>query len=92
MWANVAPCEPACTGPWRPGPSSHSGRITITPTEWGVPGFPTHKLLYDAAGIDRGIGVSYDNLLESLMITQRVPAWAGMLDVSLMITPEMSNR
>ena len=23
-------------------------------------GVPTHKLLYDAAGIDRGTGVSYD--------------------------------
>ena len=40
-------------------------------------GVPTHKLLYDAAGIDRGTAVSYDSLLDSLMITQRVPAWAG---------------
>ncbi|GAA2631474.1 ATP-binding protein [Paractinoplanes durhamensis] len=40
-------------------------------------GVPTHKLLYDAAGIDRRTAVSYDNLLDSLMITQRVPAWAG---------------
>lgn len=42
-------------------------------------GVPTHKLLYDAAGIDRNTAVSYDNLLDSLMITQRVPAWAGNL-------------
>lgn len=40
-------------------------------------GVPTHKLLYDAAGIDRETGVNYDNLLDALMITQRVPAWAG---------------
>jgi uncharacterized protein len=40
-------------------------------------GVPTHKLLYDAAGVDRNTAVNYDNLLDSLMITQRVPAWAG---------------
>jgi predicted AAA+ superfamily ATPase len=40
-------------------------------------GVPNHKLLYDAAGIDRATAVSYDNLLDTLMITQRVPAWAG---------------
>ncbi|MEV4636691.1 DUF4143 domain-containing protein [Actinoplanes sp. NPDC049548] len=40
-------------------------------------GTPTHKLLYDAAGIDRATAVGYDTLLESLMITQRVPSWAG---------------
>lgn len=40
-------------------------------------GVPTHKLLYDAAQIDRATAVSYDNLLDTLMITERVPAWAG---------------
>lgn len=40
-------------------------------------GVPTHKLLYDAADIDRVTALSYDNLLETLMITHRVPAWAG---------------
>lgn len=40
-------------------------------------GVATHKLLYDAAGIDRGTAVRYDDLLDGLMITQRVPAWAG---------------
>jgi predicted AAA+ superfamily ATPase len=40
-------------------------------------GVPTHKLLYDAAGIDRATAVNYDDLLDNLMITQRVPAWAG---------------
>ena len=37
-------------------------------------GVPTHKLLYDAVDIDRATAVSYDNLLDNLMITQRVPA------------------
>lgn len=40
-------------------------------------GVPTHKLLYDAVDIDRATAVSYDSLLDNLMITQRVPAWAG---------------
>lgn len=40
-------------------------------------GVPTHKLLYDAAGIDRNTANSYDDLLDTLMITQRIPAWAG---------------
>jgi predicted AAA+ superfamily ATPase len=40
-------------------------------------GVPTHKLLYDAAGISRLAAASYDDLLDSLMITQRIPAWAG---------------
>ncbi|MCL9762815.1 ATP-binding protein [Frankia sp. AiPa1] len=40
-------------------------------------GVPTHKLLYDSAGIDRTTAVAYDDLLDTLMITQRVPAWAG---------------
>jgi uncharacterized protein len=40
-------------------------------------GAPAHKLLYDAAGISRLAASSYDDLLDTLMITQRVPAWAG---------------
>jgi predicted AAA+ superfamily ATPase len=40
-------------------------------------GTPTHKILYDAAGIGRHAATSYDDLLDTLMITQRVPAWAG---------------
>jgi predicted AAA+ superfamily ATPase len=40
-------------------------------------GTPAHKVLYDAAGISRLTGTSYDDLLDTLMITQRVPAWAG---------------
>jgi hypothetical protein len=40
-------------------------------------GVPTHKRLYDAANIDKATAASYDDLLDNLMITQRVPAWAG---------------
>lgn len=40
-------------------------------------GAPTHKLLYDAADIGRVTAASYDDLLDTLLITQRVPAWAG---------------
>ncbi len=40
-------------------------------------GVPTHKLLYDAAGIDRETAVGQDDLLGTLMVTDRVPAWAG---------------
>ncbi len=40
-------------------------------------GAPTHKLLYDAADIGRLTAASYDDLLDTLLITDRVPAWAG---------------
>jgi uncharacterized protein len=40
-------------------------------------GAPTHKLLYDAADIGRPTAASYDDLLDTLLITHRVPAWAG---------------
>ncbi|MBL8929402.1 MAG: ATP-binding protein [Kineosporiaceae bacterium] len=40
-------------------------------------GTPTHKLLYDAAGINRDTAAGYDDLFEALMITDRVPAWSG---------------
>jgi uncharacterized protein len=40
-------------------------------------GVPTHKLLYDAAGISRVSAAGYDDLLDTLMITNRIPAWAG---------------
>jgi len=39
-------------------------------------GSPTHKLLYDAAEIDRLTAIAYDDFFDTLMITQRVPAWA----------------
>lgn len=37
---------------------------------------PTHKLLYAAAGLSRDTATAYDNLLDTLMITDRVPAWS----------------
>jgi len=40
-------------------------------------GVPNHKLLYDAAGIGRPAAAAYDDLLDALFITERVPAWAG---------------
>lgn len=52
-------------------------RSYLRVTAANTAGVPTHKLLYDAAGIDRATAVNYDNLLDSLMITQRAPAWAG---------------
>ncbi len=35
-----------------------------------------HKTLYDSAGINRATAVSYDHLLESLFVTEQVPAWS----------------
>ena len=40
-------------------------------------GVPSHKLLYDAAGVGRPAAAAYDDLLDALFVTQRVPAWAG---------------
>jgi uncharacterized protein len=39
-------------------------------------GIPTHKLLYDAAEIDRLTALRYDSVLELVMVTERVPAWS----------------
>lgn len=38
-------------------------------------GVVEHKTLYDAAGINRLTAVAYDGLLESLFVTEQVPAW-----------------
>jgi uncharacterized protein len=51
-------------------------------------GVPAHKSLYDAAGISRATAVRYDDLLDSLMITQRVPAWAGSFTNRAMRLPK----
>jgi hypothetical protein len=40
-------------------------------------GVPTLKTLIDTAGIDRSTAMSYDTLLESLFITERLPAWSA---------------
>jgi predicted AAA+ superfamily ATPase len=39
-------------------------------------GMPALKTLADTAGIDQGTAVAYDALLESLLITEQVPAWS----------------
>ena len=39
-------------------------------------GMPTHKLLYDAAHIDRLTALRYDSALELVMVTERLPAWS----------------
>lgn len=44
-------------------------------------GAPQHKRIYDAAGIERMTALGFDDLLEKLMIVERLPAWtANRLD------------
>lgn len=38
-------------------------------------GIPTDKLLHDTAGVTRETGNAYENVLEMLFITERIPAW-----------------
>ncbi len=40
-------------------------------------GVPTHKLLYDAAQIDRQTALRYDSVLELVMATEQLPAWSS---------------
>jgi predicted AAA+ superfamily ATPase len=40
-------------------------------------GIPTHKSLYDAAQIDRQTALRYDSVLELVMATEQLPAWAS---------------
>jgi uncharacterized protein len=40
-------------------------------------GLPEHKLLYDAAGVNRLTGTAYDDLLQALFVTEHVPAWTS---------------
>ncbi|MGH3274492.1 MAG: ATP-binding protein [Streptosporangiaceae bacterium] len=40
-------------------------------------GIPTVKTLIDTVRIDRSTAAAYDTLLESLFITERLPAWSG---------------
>ncbi len=47
-----------------------------------------HKVLYDAAGIDRKTAVAYDRLLDSLRITTAVPAWSSSELKRLTKTPK----
>lgn len=38
-------------------------------------GIPTDKLLHDTAGVTRATGIAYENVLEMLFVTERIPAW-----------------
>lgn len=40
-------------------------------------GTPTINTLTDAVGIDRSTAMAYDSMLESLFITERLPAWSA---------------
>jgi uncharacterized protein len=40
-------------------------------------GAPTLKTLLDATGIDRATATSYDTMLESLFLTEQLPAWSA---------------
>jgi predicted AAA+ superfamily ATPase len=40
-------------------------------------GTPTMNTLTDAVGIDRSTAMAYDSMLESLFITERLPAWSA---------------
>jgi uncharacterized protein len=40
-------------------------------------GIPTHKLLHDSAGITRQTALGFDDLFDSVLLTQRVPAWSS---------------
>ncbi len=40
-------------------------------------GIPEHKVLYDAAGIDRRTAHVYDSLIEGLFLTEQLPAWSS---------------
>lgn len=40
-------------------------------------GIPQLKVLLDAAEVNRGTGIAYDDLLQALFITEHVPAWTS---------------
>jgi uncharacterized protein len=40
-------------------------------------GIVEHKLLYDAASIERATAIGYDNLLQHLMVVDHLPAWTS---------------
>ena len=51
-------------------------------------GMVEHKTLYDAAGIARATAVAYDDSLERLVVTERLPAWSSNLLSRLSGTPK----
>ena len=48
----------------------------------------THKTLYDSGGFTRMTALGYDHLLESLYVTEQVPAWSSNRLVRLNRTPK----
>ena len=50
-------------------------------------GLVRHKTLFDAADLNRGTGAAYDDLLQSLFVTEHVPAWRSSRLVQLAGTP-----
>ena len=48
----------------------------------------THKTLYDAAGVSRMTALAYDNLLELLFVTERIPAYSSNRLRQLTRTPK----
>ncbi len=51
-------------------------------------GVPQHKLIFDAAGVNRLTGVAYDDLLQALFVTQHLPAWTSSRLGRLVGTPK----
>ena len=51
-------------------------------------GVVDHKTLYDAAGLNRLTAVAYDSVLQSLFVTEHVPAWAAGRLGRLVATPK----
>ncbi len=51
-------------------------------------GIPQHKLLFDAADVNRLTGVAYDDLLQALFVTEHLPAWTSSRLGRLVGTPK----
>jgi len=51
-------------------------------------GMPQHKVLLDAADVNRGTGLAYDDLLQALFVTEHVPAWRSSRLGRLVGTPK----
>jgi uncharacterized protein len=52
-------------------------RLYLSAVAANTAGIPEHKVLYDAAGIDRRTAHVYDSLLEGLFVTEQLPAWSS---------------
>jgi uncharacterized protein len=51
-------------------------------------GVVDHKTLFDAAEVNRATGIAYDDLLQSLFVTEHVPAWRASRLGQLVGTPK----